>query len=124
MNDNAKKWVAALRSGKFRQGRGRLAKRDKSKHIQYCCLGVACRVYEQETGKTISMNGTRCGDEVKFFDGEADLLPSSVADWLNIKDSSGDFGTTSLMSLNDKSKLSFKEIADEIERHEKDLFCN
>jgi hypothetical protein len=35
-----KKWVAALRSGRYRQGYGRLQTWDGSN----CCLGVLCRV--------------------------------------------------------------------------------
>lgn len=33
-----RKWVEALRSGKYKQGRGQL----KDTQDQYCCLGVAC----------------------------------------------------------------------------------
>ena len=36
----AKKWLEALRSGKYEQGEGYLQNADG----QYCCLGVACRV--------------------------------------------------------------------------------
>lgn len=39
MNGNAKKWVEALRSGKYRQTKYQLAKRGR-----YCCLGVGCEV--------------------------------------------------------------------------------
>ena len=45
MNENAKKWVKALRSGEFEQGTGYLRKGDK-----FCCLGVACAVYQDEVG--------------------------------------------------------------------------
>lgn len=36
-----KKWVAALRSGKYKQGQYRL---HDTAEQGYCCLGVACRV--------------------------------------------------------------------------------
>ena len=36
-----KKWVKALRSGKYKQGRCRLYNPETD---SYCCLGVACRV--------------------------------------------------------------------------------
>lgn len=43
------KWVAALRSGKYKQGRGRLRSGD-----EFCCLGVLCDiVYPQ--GWTLSV---------------------------------------------------------------------
>lgn len=36
-----KKWVEALRSGKYRQGRGRLVKKkSRNSEYQYCCLGI------------------------------------------------------------------------------------
>lgn len=35
------KWVAALRSGKFKQGKGSLHNTHKN---TYCCLGVAARI--------------------------------------------------------------------------------
>lgn len=34
------KWIAALRSGKYKQGRGQL----RSLNNNYCCLGVLCDV--------------------------------------------------------------------------------
>lgn len=33
------KWIAALRSGAYKQGKGRLRRGDS-----YCCLGVLCEV--------------------------------------------------------------------------------
>lgn len=33
------KWIAALRSGEYKQGRGKLKRNDL-----YCCLGVLCEV--------------------------------------------------------------------------------
>ena len=35
-----KKWVDALRSGKYKQGQGRLKGVDDT----YCCLGVLCKI--------------------------------------------------------------------------------
>ena len=40
------KWVAALRSGEYKQGRDVL---HNNKSNTYCCLGVLCRVAEFET---------------------------------------------------------------------------
>jgi len=34
-----KRWIAALRSGKYRQGKGRLCKTSKGRS-KFCCLGV------------------------------------------------------------------------------------
>ena len=38
------KWIAALRSGKYEQGKGIL--RDSSD--KFCCLGVACNIYDPD----------------------------------------------------------------------------
>lgn len=58
------KWVEALRSGKFKQGKGKLKYGDN-----YCCLGVACEI----------------GITSKDFNSELvslDFLPSSIQDEL------------------------------------------
>lgn len=36
-----KKWVAALRSGEFKQGQGKLKHKNDNGEISFCCLGVA-----------------------------------------------------------------------------------
>lgn len=38
------KWVAALRSGRYRQAEGVLKDNTDPKHLKYCCLGVACNL--------------------------------------------------------------------------------
>lgn len=46
MNPEIKaKWVAALRSGDYEQGRGYLHRGG------FCCLGVACDLFIKETGR-------------------------------------------------------------------------
>jgi hypothetical protein len=42
--DRIKKWIAALRSGEYKQGTFALKKGDR-----YCCLGVACDIYRKTT---------------------------------------------------------------------------
>lgn len=43
LNENARKWVEALRSGEFTQCSGKLCGYDGSRWC-YCCLGVACEI--------------------------------------------------------------------------------
>lgn len=43
-----KEWVAALKSGKYIQGKGYLRSGDN----KYCCLGVACDISKKTTGLT------------------------------------------------------------------------
>lgn len=51
-----RRWIAALRSGKYKQGQGRL----KTGTGEYCCLGVACAIRETRPGASGGMvhNGT------------------------------------------------------------------
>lgn len=44
MNDLARRWVEALRSGKYKQGRGVL----RTSNNSFCCLGVLADVYNPE----------------------------------------------------------------------------
>jgi len=43
---DVKKWVEALRSGEYEQGKGILCMDDEiSGDWKYCCLGVACDIF-------------------------------------------------------------------------------
>lgn len=71
MNPEVKaKWVAALRSGEYKQGREQLKYGN-----EFCCLGVLCDLYAKE-------------HEVEFDDGLADYgseLPSdTVCEWAGL----------------------------------------
>ncbi len=44
-----KRWSAALRSGKFKQGRGTL-RLDDGKGQRWCCLGVLCELHRRALG--------------------------------------------------------------------------
>jgi hypothetical protein len=116
MNDNARKWVEALRSGEFEQGRSRLRKGD-----QYCCLGVACELYRRE-----HPDGPDWDDvEGEFaFDGCESMLPDVVRDWLELRTPDGDFGNgdhNTLTYMNDDG-CTFEDIADVIESEPEGLF--
>ena len=47
MNEYAKKWVEALRSGEFKQGKYQLKTFDEEGNTRYCCLGVAEEVIDE-----------------------------------------------------------------------------
>jgi hypothetical protein len=111
MNDNSRKWIEALRSGEFEQVRGALRKRDG-----YCCLGVACEVYRREHPNGPQWFGY-------YFDHRDDELPKRVQRWLGLRSSTGwRSNGPSLVSLNDRHRLSFSEIADYIESEPPGLF--
>lgn len=46
LTEPQQRWLDALESGEFKQGRGWL-----KGPSGYCCLGVACALYERETGR-------------------------------------------------------------------------
>ena len=47
----ARRWVRALRSGKYKQGRRYLKQKDDNGKLRYCCLGVLCELYQAERAR-------------------------------------------------------------------------
>ena len=119
MNKNAKKWVHALRSKQYAQTTGTLCKEGKS-YDKFCCLGVACDLYQQEKGDLIIENHHYCVDELSY-DGCTGSLPIKVQTWLGLTTRMGDYDCKDLTVENDNGK-SFKQIAQIIEDNEKELF--
>lgn len=98
LQKNIKKWVRALDSGKYKQGKGRLQRGDT-----YCCLGVACKIFIPK-------------DKQLIIDGElSGLLPSmqpNAPQWLKYISNYFVLKTGTLLSdLNDQEKFTFSEIA-------------
>ncbi len=109
----ADKWVAALLSGKFPHGQGKLFN-DGSNHAKdgrpgFCCLGVLCEI-----------SGIP-------YDKNSSYLPAEVANWAGMSNSRGTAinydGTlkVNLPYLNDKGNKSFTDIAEVIIRHWQEL---
>jgi hypothetical protein len=110
MNDNMKKVLKALRSGKYAQTQERL----QDVH-GYCCLGVMCAVFEKETGRTLKRT-ILIDDDIERIEGEDLDAQDGVRRWVGLSDSEG--GSTSnpsLVQLNDSEGYTFLEIADFIE---------
>jgi len=141
MNKNiAKKWVKALRSGKYKRGKGYLKQYNKKGELRHCCLGVLCELYNDEMKK----NHKKClktrtkehdfadNDGFVFFNNQSGLLPSIVKKWAEIKDSSGEFvykikdkygeykNNENLSFLNDTGRK-FSTIANIIEKNVENL---
>ena len=114
----ADKWVAALRSDVYVQGKDMLANEDRTEH---CCLGVLCEI-AIENGVRVRVRTE--GEEFTRYDGESYRLPHVVKEWADMMFNDGrlfdedteDLPPDSLAELND-SGLSFKEIADHIEEY-------
>jgi len=121
MNNNAKAWVAALRSGEFTQGRGSLKSPEG-----YCCLGVACelfrRAHPEEAGW---VHYIRYDQFLLNESGNTHALPLRVMHWLGLRDNYGvfqsDIGEPSLAAMNDTNHT-FEEIANMIEMKPDNLF--
>lgn len=126
MNRNAKKWVAALRSGKYKRGKEQLGLvvNEKTMATKYCCLGVACELALKAgvvKKKFVGEGG------LVTYDGHSSWLPPAVQEWLGLRKDNGEFvpkkrqKRDSLAELNDSGK-SFSYIADFIEREPPGLF--
>lgn len=55
------KWINALVSGAYKKGKYYLHNQSEG---SYCCLGVLCEVYKQETGLTTNLDGVFPDDAV------------------------------------------------------------
>ena len=111
MNPEIKKrWVEALRSGEYRQGKIRL-----KGSSGFCCLGVLTDLYLKETNQ----DWTYCLKQNLYqFSNSSHLLCDEVMEWAELKNNNPsviiDNNETSLAKLND-SNLDFLEIASLIE---------
>jgi hypothetical protein len=115
-----KKWVKALRSGRFKQGRAKLATYEIDDvtgdnigdELSFCCLGVLCEI-----------------NDVPFRIGDDELLGDDALERLGFKTLNGKLPKSyktkngevnDLAALNDMG-LSFKQIANIIEKNYKHL---
>lgn len=119
MNKEIKQqWVAALRSGDYRQGTGTL----KNRRGEFCCLGVLCDLAEKAGVVTWKDNAMYHGYASPSFGHLAinSTLPLEVKIWadLNTRNPSVVYDSEyeALSSLNDVLKLSLNKIADVIEK--------
>lgn len=125
LSENAKRWVEALESGEFTQGHSRLC----TNGAGYCCLGVACEVYNRENpSDKLVKERSREADWITTYDGEAHGLPPKVQKWLGVIDSSASFKGvvvdeyTTLIGLNDSGEYDFVGIANAIRENAASLF--
>jgi hypothetical protein len=112
MNPEIKaKWVAALRSGMYRQGRMQLRNRDD----EFCCLGVLCDIYAGSVSGAEWEQRRAGGYRIEDNDS---LLPVEVVDWAGLPGTWGPRnGDVDVVGLNDDKRADFGEIADFIEQY-------
>lgn len=126
LNENAKKWIAALRSGEYKQGRQKLLTPEGG----FCCLGVACDLYRKETGEGQWRVDGLSGNNIFVVNGEYSVYwtPETIKEWLGLKTERGMFyddagEEQNLTILNDGAGLSLEEIAKVIESEPEGLFA-
>lgn len=119
MNPEVKaKWIAALRSGQYQQGAGRL----RSGGNKFCCMGVLCDLAEKEgIVKSSLLTNNRYGYGNLF---DTAYLPAEVVEWAGLSTHQASFNPSvllpsgrrpSLSDMNDSMYYTFDMIADAVE---------
>ena len=83
------KWVKALRSGKYKQGKGYLNRYNDT----FCCLGVLCELYNNHLiwSDQEGIKRSHVWEYWYNYDGLDSSLPKCVMEWAGISTSYGDF---------------------------------
>jgi hypothetical protein len=121
MKENIKdKWVAALKSGEYEQGKSFLKCDDK-----FCCLGVLTDLHIKENGREWEMSSS---EGVYKYEVNSMFLSGSVVEWAGLKSrtgnlpeslgkSDGGHNLDDLTVLNDEGEYTFEQIAEVIENN-------
>lgn len=116
MNDNAKRWIAALRSGDYLQA---AASGLRPLDDTYSVLGVACDLYPfgHWYEGTFDWWGYSADLDNKLWS-----LPRDVAAWLGLRSQNGVYDDGELELLREADGFTFEVIADVIEEEPEGLF--
>lgn len=131
--ENMDKFLAALRSGEFQQGRFNLCLTAPESEVQnFCCLGVMAELASKDGAVEVEENGY-----YRTYDNQSSLPPLAVLEWLGLPEVNrkrvfGNEYNVSLFNssvnsstaeafvtateLNDALYFSFTQIADEFEK--------
>jgi hypothetical protein len=117
--ENVQKWIDALRSDEFKQGKGAL-RLEEDGEVFHCCLGVACELYRRENPEEVGdwRPTVEFGQTFGILDADA-VLPDEVRDWLGLDDRNPEVHFAdedfALALVNDTMRADFKRIADLIQ---------
>lgn len=123
-----KQWIEALRSGRYKQGSGRLKSQDG-----YCCLGVAAEILGEAFVPSSLVSGGYYLTGESEHEMSVSMLPSRVIKAYGLRSSIGGFlnpigpvdlpshHIPSLAAMND-TKKTFTEIADYIDKNPEQVF--
>lgn len=123
-----KRWIKALTSGKYTQGRGTLYRDDT-----FCCLGVLCDLFiKTKVGKaagarweTVSLAEDGSPSKRAFLSKDfpaISALPLGVQGWAGLETENPEIrpkaksGSVGAIGTNDSGRYSFKDIAGLIEK--------
>lgn len=111
MNQEIKaQWVAALRSGEYKQGRHQLRSPDND----FCCLGVLCNLHAQAHPEIASKEVSQIA-----YMGAVGASPNAVVVWANLLTRLGNTvsinGVRQYLSRHNDQGRTFAQIADAIE---------
>lgn len=101
-------WMEALRSGEYGQYDVVLKQAGEE---NFCCLGVACDVFQ-------TMTGRGRWDDCAFVVGENESetsLPKPVMEWLGIDQDDPKIGQDHISTLNDSGAYTFEQLANILE---------
>lgn len=93
--DIKKRWITALRSGEYKQGKNTLRPTEDT----YCCLGVLCDLYILEHSR----------EDWEGLESQA-VLPHAVVKWAELTSPDPFVREHTLASFNDKG-TSFEDLA-------------
>lgn len=125
LGPNQKRWIEALRSGEFKQCKGMLSDRRG-----FCCLGVACKVFDvpgNEVSRVLDISEEDEEIDCVEFEKEVEVAPLTVYTALGLKSHTGKIDPTiapigdCLSVANDEGKT-FAEIADFCEANPQAVF--
>lgn len=112
------RWIEALRSGEYKQGRGGLRNDDF-----FCCLGVLCDLHSKETGTRWDPPNKYERNVYDYLNHDS-TLPHLVMKWMKLE-TKNIYMENVLMELNDGKEIegesiipkTFLEIADFIQEN-------
>lgn len=137
----AMRWIAALRSGEYRQTNDKLCRiYNEGTQCSHCAMGVLADLYQRETGELNTWPNKDGYGNVSFKDEtngtwSSIFIPTEVKQWAGIRNGLGAFKEsqwidtedrgslccTSVVALNDDARLPFTDIADIIEQNWEDM---
>jgi hypothetical protein len=113
------RWVAALRSGEYVQGTGKLARVVVDEDVrEHCCLGVLCDL----AVRARVVVDVRVRDDVVLYDGQLNYLPASVQEWAGLGGHGSNphvryYGSLRTLGTLNDTGVDFNQIAQLIEEY-------